>query len=92
MTVTPLYAGLLALWFVILGMRVIHQRRHSKVSLGDGGNPMLQRAIRALGARIVEAPFHDWFEIFDTRTYPGMDGRFVHAFSDPDVMAGNATT
>ncbi len=46
MTVTPLYAGLLALWFVILGMRVIHQRRHSKVSLGDGGNPMLQRAIR----------------------------------------------
>jgi len=46
MFVTPLYAGLLAVWFVILGMRVIDQRRRHKVTLGDGGNTMLQRAIR----------------------------------------------
>jgi len=46
MVITPLYAGLLALWFVILGMRVIGQRRQHKVSLGDGGTTMLQRAIR----------------------------------------------
>jgi hypothetical protein len=46
MVVTPLYAGLLALWFFVLGARVIDQRRRNKVSLGDGGNMMLQRAIR----------------------------------------------
>jgi uncharacterized protein len=46
MIVTPLYAGLLALWFVVLGVRVIDQRRRNKVSLGDGGSPQLQRAIR----------------------------------------------
>jgi threonine dehydratase len=61
------------------------------VVVPDSAPEAKRQAIRALGARIVEAPFHDWFEIFDTRTYPGMDGRFVHAFSDPDVMAGNAT-
>ena len=46
MVVTPLYAGLLALWFVALSVRVINRRGHYKVSLGDGGNTMLQRAIR----------------------------------------------
>jgi uncharacterized membrane protein YecN with MAPEG domain len=37
---------LLALWFAILGFRVIQLRRHTRVSLGDGGDPGLQRAIR----------------------------------------------
>jgi len=46
MAVTPLYAGLLALWFVALSVRVVDQRRRNKVSLGDGGKTMLQRAIR----------------------------------------------
>lgn len=46
MLVTPLYGGLLALWFVALSMRVTHLRRHYKVSLGDGGHTQLQRAIR----------------------------------------------
>jgi uncharacterized membrane protein YecN with MAPEG domain len=46
MVVTPLYAGLLALWFAILGFRVIQLRRHTHVSAGDGGEPGLQRAIR----------------------------------------------
>jgi uncharacterized membrane protein YecN with MAPEG domain len=46
MVVTPLYAGLLALWFVALSVRVVGQRQHNKVSLGDGGKTQLQRAIR----------------------------------------------
>jgi len=46
MVVTPLYAGMLALWFVALSVRVVGQRRHNKVSLGDGGKTQLQRAIR----------------------------------------------
>jgi len=48
-------------------------------------------AIERLGGTIVKAPFDDWYEIFNTRTYPGMEGVFVHAFSDPAVMAGNGT-
>ena len=46
MVVTPLYAGLLALWFVALSVRVVDQRRRNKVSLGDGGKTLLLRAIR----------------------------------------------
>lgn len=48
-------------------------------------------AIERLGARIVKATVEDWFEVFDTRRYPGMDGLFVHAFADPAVIAGNGT-
>ena len=46
MIVTPLYAALLALWFIVLSLRVISLRRSARVSLGDGGNPSLARAIR----------------------------------------------
>jgi uncharacterized membrane protein YecN with MAPEG domain len=47
MVVTPFYAALLMLWFLVLSLRVIHRRRAAQVSLGDGGNSPLQRAIRA---------------------------------------------
>ena len=47
MVVTPLYAAVLVLWFIVLGLRVISRRRSARVSLGDGGNTPLQRAIRA---------------------------------------------
>jgi hypothetical protein len=40
-----LYAGLLALFFCALSVRVIEYRRGG-ISLGDGGNPELNRAIR----------------------------------------------
>ena len=46
MVVTPLYAAILAVWFVILSLRVTQRRRSAKVSLGDGGDTLLQRAIR----------------------------------------------
>jgi threonine dehydratase len=48
-------------------------------------------AIERLGGRIIAVPFAEWFEVFRTRTYPGLDGLFVHAFSDAAVMAGNGT-
>lgn len=47
------------------------------------------RAIERLGAKTVSVSVAEWFHVFETRRYPGMDGLFVHAFSDPDVMAGN---
>lgn len=49
MSVTALYASLLALLFVILSVRVIGQRRGAKVSLGDGGNAALLRRMRVHG-------------------------------------------
>jgi threonine dehydratase len=48
-------------------------------------------AIRRLGSELVEVPFETWWEVFRTRAYEGLDGLFVHAFSDPAVIAGNGT-
>lgn len=48
-------------------------------------------AIDRLGARVVKAPFAEWFEILKTHTFPGMEGHFVHPVSDRGVMAGNGT-
>ena len=45
MIVTPLYAGLLALLFFALSLRVV-QMRGTGISLGDGGIEALQRRIR----------------------------------------------
>ena len=47
--------------------------------------------IRRLGGKYVKAPFEDFAEIFATRSYKGVDGHFVHPFSDPAVMAANGT-
>ena len=49
MTVTPVYAGLIALVFVLLSVRVIGARRQVKVPLGDGGDRLLMRRLRAHG-------------------------------------------
>ena len=47
MTITPLYGGLLAIWFLILSIRVVLGRAGpGKPSLGDGGSPEMQRRIR----------------------------------------------
>ena len=49
MTVTPLYAAVLALLFVALTIRVVRMRGTARVALGDGGNQRLQRCQRAHG-------------------------------------------
>lgn len=48
-TVTPLYAGLLALLFIALSMRAIAARRRARLALGTGDNPALLRATRVHG-------------------------------------------
>ena len=48
-------------------------------------------AIEALGARLVLVPFERWWQTFQERTFPGIEGAFIHAFDDPLVMAGNGT-
>jgi uncharacterized membrane protein YecN with MAPEG domain len=56
MTVTLLYASLLTLWFIILSVRVIRYRGTASISLGDGGDPILQRRIRGHGNFVDYAP------------------------------------
>ena len=46
MTVVPVYAALCGLLLILLSVRVIRQRRRSKVALGDAGKPEMQRAMR----------------------------------------------
>ncbi len=48
-------------------------------------------AIDRLGAEVVKVPVATWLEVFRTRSYPGMEGLFLHPFSDPAVIAGNGT-
>jgi len=47
--------------------------------------------MRALGARIVKAPFDACWEAMEARAFPGMDATFVHPFDDDDFIAGNGT-
>ena len=44
-----LYAGLNALLLMVLAMRVVRRRRAGSISLGDGGDADLNRAMRAHG-------------------------------------------
>jgi uncharacterized membrane protein YecN with MAPEG domain len=45
MIVTPLYAGLLTLLFVLLSLRVVKFRQKG-IPLGDGGDPKMLRVVR----------------------------------------------
>ncbi|MBV8365596.1 MAG: pyridoxal-phosphate dependent enzyme [Candidatus Eremiobacteraeota bacterium] len=49
------------------------------------------RAVERLGGRVITVPFAEWWRTFETRSYPGVDATFIHAFDDPHVMAGNGT-
>lgn len=46
LAVTPLYASILALIYVVLSARVIGYRRNAGISLGDGGDRVLLRRQR----------------------------------------------
>jgi threonine dehydratase len=48
-------------------------------------------AVERLGARVLLVPFERWWQTFLERSYPGVEGIFIHAFDDLDVMAGNGT-
>src|ERR1043166_7540186 len=48
-------------------------------------------AIERLGGKVLKVPFADWWRAFEQRTFPGVNGTFIHAFDDPHVMAGNGT-
>jgi uncharacterized membrane protein YecN with MAPEG domain len=47
--IVPTYAAILVLIFVFLSVRVIQMRAASKISLGTGNNPAMERRIRVQG-------------------------------------------
>src|SRR5580700_70003 len=47
--------------------------------------------MRALGARLVKASFDACWEAMERRSFPGVNGTFIHPFDDDDFIAGNAT-
>ncbi len=54
--ITPIYAALLTLLYLWLSYRVVQMRGSAKVSLGDGGDRILERRIRAHGNCAENAP------------------------------------
>jgi threonine dehydratase len=49
------------------------------------------QAVQRMGGRVIQVPFAEWWRTFETRSYPGVEATFIHAFDDPHVMAGNGT-
>src|SRR3954471_8668807 len=61
------------------------------VVVPDGAPATKLAAVKRMGGTIVSVPHDEWFDTFRTHTREGIDGLFVHAFSDDAVMAGNGT-
>ena len=57
----------------------------------DGAPETKIKAIERLGGKVVKAPFDLWWNAFEQRGFPGVEGTFIHAFDDLNVMAGNGT-
>jgi threonine dehydratase len=47
--------------------------------------------MRALGARLVLVPYEVAWKALEERSYPGVEGTFVHPFDDHNFIAGHAT-
>ena len=48
-------------------------------------------ALAHLGATVIRVPFDDWWAALTRRSFPGVDGVFVHPVAESAVVAGNAT-
>lgn len=62
-----------------------------KVLVIDTAPATKLEAVRRLGAEIVTASFDDCWKALAERSYPAMDGTFVHPFEDDEFIAGNAS-
>jgi len=49
------------------------------------------KAIERLGGRVIKVSFDEWWRAFAEKSFPGIEGTFIHAFDDLNVMAGNGT-
>ena len=49
------------------------------------------RAVARLGGEVIRVPHETWWQTMLDRSYPGVDGLFVHPVEDEPVIAGNGT-
>src|ERR1044071_3141245 len=47
--------------------------------------------MRALGARLVPVPYEVAWKALDERSFPGVEGTFIHPFDDDNFIAGHGT-
>ncbi len=47
--------------------------------------------MKALGARLVPVPHEVAWKALEARSYPGVEGTFIHPFDDHNFIAGNGT-
>ena len=47
--------------------------------------------MRALGAKLVLVPYPRAWQALEDRSYPGVEGTFIHPFDDQNFIAGHAT-
>jgi len=47
--------------------------------------------MKALGAKLIPVPYEIAWKALDERSFPGVDGTFIHPFDDDDFIAGHGT-
>ncbi len=47
--------------------------------------------MRALGAKLISVPYEIAWKALEERSYPGLEGTFVHPFDDHNFIAGHGT-
>ena len=47
--------------------------------------------MKALGAALIPVPYDIAWKALDERSFPGVDGTFIHPFDDDDFIAGHGT-
>src|SRR5881394_4273050 len=47
--------------------------------------------MKALGAKLIPVPYQIAWKALDERSFPGVDGTFIHPFDDDDFIAGHGT-
>jgi threonine dehydratase len=47
--------------------------------------------MKALGATLIPVPYEVAWKALDERSFPGVDGTFIHPFDDDDFIAGHGT-
>jgi threonine dehydratase len=62
----------------------------SVVAIETAPKAKLER-MRALGARLALVPYEVAWQTLEARTFPGIEGTFIHPFDDDDFIAGHGT-
>jgi uncharacterized membrane protein YecN with MAPEG domain len=76
--ITSLYTALLALILIFLSIKIIQNRRSSKISLGENGDDFLRRKIRAQGNFIEYTPI--FLIMLLLVEMAGLNKYFIHFF------------